>query len=378
MSSDEGLDHRSVDRRLYDSQQSFDRSYNWLGVDSPRDNYQTSSEYESFLPSYHSYASAPRTSTPRGSERWNQGSNPLTRARSDPFEDAGRMRFQRPPPLAENIPAAEKYERWRDWKSVFDVAISITEANYSSKQKAGLLYTSVGHETQKIIQLLKLPPQHVGYLESGREYEELSRGLNDYFRGMVDESVDHNRFYDAKQAPKESVHDFTFRLRTLAIAIGVDPATFTFKLQFLKGMRNRELAIKSGDENTPLRSVIQAAARREQREAIEATSKQGFFRETEYAAPVVARVQEAKKPQSFKRFKGLSSDRQQAKGKACYYCGGRQHQSKKECPAYGKSCNGCGRPNHFEKVCQQGQKAKTVSNVESDANQSASNVRNSD
>lgn len=260
------------------------------------------------------------------------------------------MRFQRPPPLEGNIPTAEKYERWRDWK-----ALNITGSTYNAKQKVGLLYTSVGPETQKVIQLLQLPPQDKGSVEEGREYERLSKGLNDFFRGMVDESVDHNRFYDAKQLQKESIHEYTFRLRTLAMTINIEPSAFAFKLQFLKGMRHRELAIKSSDENTALKDVIQAAARREQREAITASNKQSFFREAEQtSSPLIAKLQGEKKYQGFKRTRGASSEGSFAKKQAMLLL------------RWPTTSLEEGKPNHFAKVCQQGKKdkPKSVNNIE--------------
>lgn len=33
-------------------------------------------------------------------------------------------------------------------------------------------------------------------------------------------------------------------------------------------------------------------------------------------------------------------------------CGGNHDANQKSCPAYGKSCNGCGKPNHFKRMCR--------------------------
>ena len=38
---------------------------------------------------------------------------------------------------------------------------------------------------------------------------------------------------------------------------------------------------------------------------------------------------------------------------SCKYCGGIHEHKKEKCPAYGKSCNQCGKQNHFAIVCQQ-------------------------
>ena len=50
--------------------------------------------------------------------------------------------------------------------------------------------------------------------------------------------------------------------------------------------------------------------------------------------------------------KGEAQGRSQQSQKDCQYCG-KTHPPRK-CPAYGASCNKCGRSNHFASVCQDG------------------------
>ena len=38
--------------------------------------------------------------------------------------------------------------------------------------------------------------------------------------------------------------------------------------------------------------------------------------------------------------------------RTCYFCGRRESHAKTRCPAYGKTCNKCGKQNHFVKVCR--------------------------
>lgn len=254
--------------------------------------------------------------------------------------------------MADNIPVVEKYERWLDWKGSFDIALTVCDGTPTDQQKVGLLFTSVGTETQKNIKLLGLPPMHSGGWE-GDEYNTLSRGLNNFFRGMVDETVDFARYHDAEQAPNEDIHRYTMRLRELALGINVNPASFAFRHQLLKGMRNRELAAKAADDNIPLGELIPIAAQKEQREASEAKQKVSEPCQTKSTVQTeFAAVAEYKKIQGFKRPAPRDSKEPQSKSRSCRYCGGRPHTSKKRCPAYNKTCRGCGKPNHFEKVCE--------------------------
>lgn len=241
----------------------------------------------------------------------------------------GTIRFQRPPPLQENVQVAERYERWLDWKGVFDVALAVCDDQPSEQQKVLLLFTSVGPETQRTIRLLGLPPMHRGNSIAGREYEELSRGLNSFFRGMVDESIDYARFHEAKQERDEGIHKYSLRLRGLATCVNIVPTSFAFRHQLLKGMRDRELATEAADDSIPLGILIQTAARKEQREMDEASKRLDPWRSEEPRAPTVAAVTSAKgwkNERDRKRPAYRGRDRYPpSKSRQCRYCGGRQH-----------------------------------------------------
>lgn len=317
----------------------------------------------------------PARSTPygRASEQFPVGPNTQEQQRTS------NLRFHRPLPLAENIPVAEKYERWLDWKEGFDVALTVCEGNPSEQQKVGLLFTSVGAETQRTIRILGLPPTHAGGWSNGNEYESLSRGLNNYFRGMVDEAVDYARFHDAKQGLSEDIHRYTMRLRELAAGINVAPSSFGFRHQLLKGMRNRELAAEATDDNIPLGELIPIAARKEQREASEAKQKpEEAWRAFDPKRAEVAAVAESKRFYTSTKRKlprEREDDQPAGKSKQCRYCGGHQHTNKKSCPAYGKSCRDCGKPNHFAKVCEAKKKGAKVNAVGSEEGETETQVR---
>ena len=64
-----------------------------------------------------------------------------------------------------------------------------------------------------------------------------------------------------------------------------------------------------------------------------------------------------------------SPRRQDPKNETCAYCGKQGHGKnaaprtrKSECPAYGKTCDACGRANHFESVCRNKGKPKPSTN----------------
>lgn len=172
--------------------------------------------------------------------------------------------FNAPAPLEKGIMQSEKYERWLKWKTTFDVALLICDGEPSDTQKTGLLYTYVGDETRDIINMLSLPPMHGDRTCRDGQYAELSKGLNLYFRTLVDETTDFARYNARKQVQGESVHQFALKLRDLAIRVGVSHDSIAFRHQFLAGLTNRELAKKATEDGSPISTVIQQAGRIEQ------------------------------------------------------------------------------------------------------------------
>lgn len=167
----------------------------------------------------------------------------------------------------------------------------------------------------------------------------------------------------------------------MAASINVTPASFGFRHQLLKGMRNRELAAKAADDNISLGELIPIAARKEQREASEAASKSSEpWRVATSEQPAVAAVTEyrkagMKRPASKEQWGG---DRY-GKAKQCKYCGQQQqHASKNDCPAFGKICRKCGKSNHFSKVCESKEKVPKVSAIDAAEDSADAKVRSQD
>lgn len=180
-------------------------------------------------------------------------------------------KFNAPPQFPCNVQQSEKYESWLRWKTTFDVALSICDGVPTDKQKTALLFTYIGDEGREIITMLSLPPMHRNrYCPSG-EYEDLSEGLNAYFRTLVDESTDFSRYNARKQQANESVHTYAIKLCDLATRVGVARDSISFRHQFLSGLVDRDLAKKATLEGTEVGIVIQQAGRAEQaREAEQA------------------------------------------------------------------------------------------------------------
>lgn len=286
---------------------------------------------------------------------------PLTIDRQDARPNAKLGKFNAPAPFASDLKQSEKYERWLKWKTTFDIALSICDGVPTDHQKVGLLYTYVGDETRGVIAMLRLPPMRGDDLHEGG-YQELSQGLNDYFRSLVDESTDFARYNERKQLPNESVHQFAIKLRDLAIRVKVSHDSIGFRHQFLAGLANRPLAKKATEEGMSIGDVMQQAGRMEQVAAFEDAKGCG---DGDFEGSRVLSVAAKKKwskgfPKGEGKRKSSAGDNgPRGKWKQCGTCGQRQHEPGRACPAIGKECLKCGVSGHFARVC----KKNSVDNV---------------
>jgi len=78
-------------------------------------------------------------------------------------------------------------------------------------------------------------------------------------------------------------------------------------------------------------------------------------------------VKKKKYKPSVQNMKRSTGARRQPKEEIeCRYCGGLHVRDKNKCPAFGKTCRKCGKVNHFQSVCKQGQSLHQVEEESSD------------
>ena len=64
------------------------------------------------------------------------------------------------------------------------------------------------------------------------------------------------------------------------------------------------------------------------------------------------------------KIKPLNKRIQYPEKQVCKYCGGKHEAVRTKCPAYGKTCRRCRKPNHFHTVCLKGRQIKTIATIE--------------
>lgn len=259
-------------------------------------------------------------------------------------------RFSAPAPLSSDLPQSEKYDGWLKWKSTFDIAISIMDGVPSNTQKVGLLYTHVGNEVRDLITMLKLPPMHVSQQPESALYGILTKGLNDYFRTLVDESSEYARYTARKQAAGESVHHFAMKLRELGERVGVAYDSIPFKHQFVAGLANREFAVKAKEDGLLIGVILERAGRMEQ----DAEAEKKWAQTDRHGESVMKLTagKEWKKPFP-ERKRRRSPQRLPTGTNKCSGCG-LTHVKGQKCLAIGKKCLKCGKMNHYARVCRSG------------------------
>lgn len=172
------------------------------------------------------------------------------------------QRFMKPDPYPSDVPESQKWSRWIDWRQQFKVALSL-HGETSQLKKANLLFMSGGPIIREIVSSQAMMPDPDAVAEDFAHYEHLMERLNDYFRKISDVAVDLGVFSSMKQESKENAREFHLRLLKQAMVCGLSDAEDLIRNQFIRGMRNRDIADRAFIDNWKLNDLVQAVARKE-------------------------------------------------------------------------------------------------------------------
>lgn len=171
------------------------------------------------------------------------------------------MKFMKIKPFPPSVPTAQKFETWMDYRKKLRIQFEQC-GNVSQRFLATLLYTNVGEEVERIISSRNMMPEINEVAEDFPHFEHLVEQLDNYFRSLSDSTVNYNILTSMEQKPEESAHDFHTRIIRQAETCGMSD-TQAIRNQFIKGMRDREHAIRAFTDGTELNAVVAAASRRE-------------------------------------------------------------------------------------------------------------------
>ena len=261
-------------------------------------------------------------------------------ADNQPAPEPGPVPGIRPPPpvcLDSNISENWRYfkQRWHNY------AVITNLSNQSHSYQVALLLHVLGEQALKIYNGFTFDST-----EANRTVDEILQKFDDFAIGDVNETYERYVFHSRYQSEGESFESFLSVLRTLIrscrycdnclesvlrdrIVLGIRDTTTQ---QLLLRERGLTLAKTIDICKTAEAATTQSKAyRAEAVNKVQTTQQKPYKRNT----PVPNRVQ------------------------PCKFCGTQHVRIKEKCPAWGKTCRSCSKPNHFAKMCHQTSRGKT-------------------
>ena len=229
-------------------------------------------------------------------------------------------------------------QRWKRRFEMYLLALNITE----DKQKRALLLYQAGQETQEIFDTLS---------ETGEDFKTALDKLDEYF--LPKKNIDYETFQFRQPSKKsdETVDQFVTRLCKLAEHCEFADLKRELKLAVIQNCSSKRLrryALREGDVTL---DEILAKARALETSETQAKGIEDTTTQSQMPSESVKYVQSG---QHHHR-QGQGRPRSQSSTQ-CRQCGLSWPHTKNPCPAKGKTCNKCGKPNHFAKMCLTGKK----------------------
>ena len=208
-----------------------------------------------------------------------------------------------------------------DCKILFEGPLS----NLKDTEKAGLIINWLGREATQILTSVEADTNNT---------DDVFDALKKVFRPESNQTMARFKFRNLKQNQQQSVDDYMSQLRlALPECKFKNDADDLLKDQFIFGLCNKEiqdhLLGEISETDNSVKSLYEARK-------IESKLKQRKMLGI-VTPDCLVDVNAVKKKAKFH--------------KDCDYCG--HSHNKEDCPAYGKTCNRCGKMNHFEKKCRQ-------------------------
>lgn len=235
-----------------------------------------------------------------------------------------------PSPMCTN---GDILENWMYFKLQFQNYSIATGLDTKSDQiQVATLLSIIGKDCLKVYTRLDIDATTKSTVDG------IIKALDGHFEPETNVIYERFVFGSASQEPNESIDQYVCRLRHLASSCKYDTLeSELIRDRIVLGVADVSLRKKLlGDGKLTLSTAIDLCR------AHEATNKQ--FQKMS----IQCEVEESIVNKTYSQGKNQSSSK-----KSCIYCGNFHVWKKASCPAYGKTCQSCGRPNHFAVVCQQ-------------------------
>jgi hypothetical protein len=249
---------------------------------------------------------------------------------------------------------AQRWAKWLERFQNFLVALNITEDH--ARRKAMLLHYA-GEPVYDVYSSLPMVERGANV----NEYEHVVTRLTDYFAPKKNIDYEVYVFRQMKQKPDEALDSYYTRLLAQAKTCDFADVDLEVRSQIIQSCHDNKLRRWSLiTKDVKLADILDRgrAMERSEREAKDIEGDRSVN---------IASTKRVNKNNSRQNRRTRSQHKKQSSG-TCNHCGGNYpHQGGiKACPAQGKTCNKCGKRNHFAKVCRSG--AMTTSQTSTSVN----------
>lgn len=219
--------------------------------------------------------------------------------------------------------------RWKKWLQRFENFIVVLDVKDDTRKRAMLLHYA-GEGVQDVFDTLADTGE-------AKDYAKAKERLSEYFAPKINVTYETYKFRQAKQLAGESLDSYHTRLKQLAAT-----CDFTDNDREIKTM-----IIQTCTCNKLRRQALQ-------KPEMTLTELLTLGRMMALAESQASGMEHAQSPaQENPREDVLAMDmRRMSIKKKCYNCSGTFPHREQPCPARGKTCDSCGKLNHFAKCCR--------------------------
>ena len=246
---------------------------------------------------------------------------------------------------------------WEEWIEIFEEELQLQKVE-DTDDKVTCLRRYGGKEIRKLVKHLPEPPASEN---PETNYEKIRRKLNLHF--VPKKNKQHARYLFSKERMKtgESIAGFTARLREKAEHCDFDDIDDRILEHIVQHISDENLVKKTIQKKWNFEQFIEEAGERENLNTEVSDMRNEFM--INKVKPS-SRGRNSSRGRSFGRGSGFRREdarnhnpvQQSTAKKKCWYCDQENHplRERESCPAYGKYCLKCGRPNHFAICCRGG------------------------
>ena len=267
---------------------------------------------------------------------------------------ASNLQWAAPKPLSFEGNLAENYRRFREHWDLFEKTELVER---SQEVKCSYFLLCIGEEGREIYKTLSFTAAETTTDEEGtttwtRTVAEIKEAFKQYCEPRRNVTFERHKFNTRNQHEGEHIDQYVSALKTLA-------KTCEFK-DLESGLIRDRIVCGIRDQSVRVRLLREADLTLEKTvdicRATEHSKAQAKSLQSDGTAETVEVIKDGRRKANITR-REKARRQQSSEQTNCGNCG-RQHEPR-ACPAYGKRCNHCGKPNHFSTVCRSKQAQPT-------------------